>query len=137
MPVVRFLVTRDGKTALSLPPLDVSPEHTSLQGLRKAFFERTGRRAFVLHGGGLELGLDRDSYVVRMEGATPVASDEYPPLEHARAWQRPGWFRETLAWLERALGEPLLRVEQVSSYDLAAVLRVQTSARSFEKDRAR
>jgi hypothetical protein len=131
MPVVRFLATRDGETAFSLSPVDVASEQTSLQGLREAFFERTGVRAFVLHDGGLDLSLNRASYTLRMEEAVPGTSrSEYPPLERAGAWQQPGWFRETLAWLERTLGETVLKVEQVNSYDLACTLRVETGRRA-------
>ena len=83
----------------------------------------------MLHGGGLELGLDRlgldrESFVVRLEDFG--AALDYPRLEHARAWQQPGWYRDTLDWLSEALGEPLETTEQVSTNDLACVLRVKT-----------
>lgn len=94
----------------------------------KPFSSRRGR-AFVLHDGGIGLGLKKDRYLVRLEGAVSAPTDVYLPLEHAGAWQQPGWFKETLSWLTTTLGEPF-EVEQVSTYDLACVLRVQTERRT-------
>lgn len=68
MPTVRFLATRDGKTAIFSAPLDLTPEQTSPEGLRSVFLERTGRQAFVLHDGGVGPNLAKDSYLVRLEG---------------------------------------------------------------------
>lgn len=130
MPKVRFLATRDGATATSLPPTNLAPEQTSLEGLRSAFFEGTGQHAFVLHDDGLGLGLEKEQYLVRLEGDVPGAKSKYPTLARARAWQQPGWFGETLGWLERTLGETVLTVEQVSSNDLACVLRVTTEGKT-------
>ncbi len=129
VPAVQFLATRDGETALKLPPVELTPDRTSLKGLRKAFFEGTGGRAFVLHDGGIALGLEKDRYLVRLEGAVS-APNVYPPLEQARVWQQPGWFRKTLSWLTATLGETLSTVEQVSTNDLACVMRVQTEGRT-------
>ena len=124
MPRVAFAAA----TGKALPPTELTAEQTTPEGLRKVFFERTGRHAFVLHDGGLGLGLDhlslnRESFTVRLEdsGAAP----NYPRLEHTRAWQQPGWFGETLDWLSEALGKPIT-VEQVSTNDLTCVLRVKT-----------
>lgn len=129
MPIVRFLATRDGKVAASLPPLDLSPEQTSAEGLREAFFEQTGQRAYVLHDDGIGFGLEKDHYLVRLERTLADAADTYPPLEHARTWQQPGWFRETLRWLENTFGETVSAVRQVSTNDLACVTRVETENR--------
>ncbi len=129
MPIVRFLATRDGEVAASLPPLELTPEQTTLSGLREVFLERTGERAFVLHDDGLGFGLKKDAYLVRLEGDVSDAAEAYPPLEHARAWQQPGWFDETLRWLEDALGETVSTVRQVSTNDLACVTRVETENR--------
>lgn len=130
MPVVQLLATQDGETVLKLPPVELTPDQTSPEGLRKAFFEQTGGRAFVLHDGGVGLGLEKDRYLVRLEGAVSAPTDVYSPLEQARAWQQAGWFRETLSWLTDILGETVLEVEQVSTYDLACVLRVRTKGRT-------
>ena len=118
---VRFLPTSTGKVT---PATELTSEQTTPEGLRAAFFERTGRHAFVLHDSGLGLGLDKESFTVRLEdsGAAPA----YPQLEHARAWQQPGWFGGTLGWLNEALGEEIVKLEQVSTNDLACVLRVTT-----------
>ncbi len=129
MPRVRFLATRDGKAAISLPPTDLTAEQTSVEGLREAFLERTGEHAFVLHDDGIGFGLEKDHYLVRLEGNFPDAADAYPTLEHARTWQQPGWFNETLRWLEDALGETVSTVKQVSTNDLACVTRVETENR--------
>ena len=125
MPRVAFI----SSTGITLPSTVVTPEQTTPEGLRKAFFEQAGRDAFVLHDGGLGLGLDhlslnRESFTVRLEdsGAAPA----YPQLEHARAWQQPGWFGGTLGWLSEALGEEIVKLEQVITNDLACVLRVTT-----------
>ena len=127
-------VTFTSSTGITLPSAVVTPEQTTPEGLRKVFFEKTGRDAFVLHDGGLGLGLDRlilnqESFTVRLEdsGAAP---DPYAPLEHARVWQQPGWFGETLGWLGRKLGEPLINLEQLSTDDLACVLRVTTETQT-------
>ncbi len=130
MPVVRFLATQDGETALKLPPVELTPDQTSPEGLREAFFEQTGIRAFILYDGGIGLGLEKDLYLVRLEGAVSAPADVYPPLEQARMWQQPGWFRETLSWLTTTLGETLSTVEQVSTNDLACVVRAQTERRT-------
>ena len=106
----------------------LSTEQATPEGLQQAFFEQTGQDAFILHDGGLGLGLDKESFVVRLEvsGTAP----DYPELEHARAWQQPGWFKETLGWLSRKLGEPLINIEQLSTNDLGCVLRVETKRRT-------
>ena len=102
----------------------MTPEQTTPEGLRRAFFERTGRDAFVLHDGGLGLGLAGKSFLVRLEG--PDTAPDYPRLEHARVWQQPGWFKGTLRWLEHTLDEAVLTLEQISTDDLACVLRIKT-----------
>ena len=83
-------VTFTSSTGITLPSAVVTPEQTTPEGLRKVFFEKTGRDAFVLHDGGLGLGLDRlsldplglnrESFTVRLEdsGAAP---NPYAPLE--------------------------------------------------------
>lgn len=84
----------------------------------------------MLHDGGLGLGMAGENYLVRLESDVPGAPQEaHTPLEHARAWQRPGWFSETLTWFE-TLGKPVVTAEQVSTNDLACVLRVVTEQRT-------
>ena len=54
-----------------------------------------------------------------------------PP--NIRPWMRPGWFAEVGGWLEDVLEphhERVVRLEQVSTYDLACVLRAQTESGS-------
>ena len=94
------------------------------------FLERTGQRAFVLHDDGIGFGLEKNHYLVRLEGNVSDAASAYPPLDHAKAWQQPGWFDETLRWFENAIGETVSTVKQVSTNDLACVMHVETGTRS-------
>lgn len=130
---VEFLATYGGDGAQHLPAVELSGGQNTLESLRKLFYEQTGLDAFVLHSSGLELTLSSQNYLVRLELAAPPtkpATAPYSPLPHARPWQQPGWFRETLSWLETMLGETVTGLEQVSSNDLAAVLRVKTASRT-------
>ncbi len=131
MPTVQFLASSDSTSALRLPRVTLSDEQTSPEGLRAAFQQGTGQPAFVLHDGGLGLGVAGENYLVRMESDVSGAPQEaHTPLEHARAWQQPGWFAQTLDWLNSVLGEPVVKTEQVSTNDLACVLRVVTEQRT-------
>lgn len=131
MPTVQFLASSDSTSALRLPRVTLSDDQTSPEGLRAAFRQGTGRPAFVLHDGGLGLGVAGENYLVRMESDVPGTPQEaHTPLENARAWQRPGWFAQTLDWLNNVLGEPVIKTEQVSTNDLACVLRVVTEQRT-------
>ena len=131
MPLIGFLATFDGNDALGLAPTELEAAACSLEGLRTTFLERTGQDAPILHTGGLELGGQKEPFTVRLELAAPFTAPTtaYPPLPHARPWQRPGWFRENLTWLEEVLDEKVQGLEQVSTNDLGTVLRVSTASR--------
>ncbi len=133
MTSAEFLATYDGEVARHLPPVELDIGDNTLQRLHEVFFEQAGLNAFILHSGGLELNVPLQTYLIRLELTAPPTtppSAPYPPLPQARPWQQPGWFRETLSWLETTLGESATRLEQVSSNDLAAVLRVETASRT-------
>ena len=136
-----WLTSPDGTESWTVPGQQLTRADITTQGLRHFARSRLGVEALVLHDGGLACGRRRAE--VRLELAPESASPPSPPfregpplpaLPRARPWQRPGWHRSTLDWLDAALntlGERRLgEAEQVSSYDLACVLRVQTDGGS-------
>lgn len=134
MSTLHYVVTRDGRHALALPGMPLEPGRTQPRHLREQLLASTGIDAWLLHDDGLQLDLKRSHYRVQVEtrDELPAAATlSFQAVPQARAWQRPGWFEDTRAWLEYTLAERIVRAEQHSSYDLASVLRVTTATRTL------
>ena len=112
---------------------------TTPAALRALVRDRFDTDAVLLHDGGLLLGFEGgvEGAPVLMEALGPLPANltrtawSLPP--NVRPWGRPGWFAEVGGWLEGVLeprGERVVSVEQVSTYDLACVLRAQTTSGS-------
>jgi len=120
-----------GVVLRSLP----KPPDATLEALRALVREKIGVDAVLLHDGGLALGVESEP--VLMEALNDLPPELVPVTitwslpPNARPWQRPGWFLKACGWLEDALvarGEEVTgNVRQVSTYDLACVLRADTS----------
>ena len=108
---------------------------TTPGALRALARDKLNVDAVLLHDGGLSLGFE--GATVFMEALEPLPTGltrtawDLPP--NSPPWMRPGWFAEVKEWLEGVLeppGERVLELEQVSTYDLACVLRAQTESGS-------
>lgn len=87
------MVTRDGQAVLTPPGVTLEPDQTQPQNLRAYLLEHTGVDALLLHDDGLQLGLDRDAYCIRMEALSALPGTleaTYQPVPRARAWQQLG-----------------------------------------------
>ena len=104
--------------------------------LRALVRDRFNVDAVLLHDGGLSLGFEGgvEGAPVLMEALGPLPAGltrtawRLPP--NVGPWGRPGWFAEVGGWLEGVLeprGERVVSVAQVSTYDLACVLRARTT----------
>ena len=114
----------------------VSSQRDATPGtLRALVREKFNRDAVLLHDGGLSLGVEGAPVLMEALGPLPksLARTAWQLPPHDRPWMRPGWFAEVGGWLEDVLepySEHVVRLEQVSTYDLACVLRAQTESGS-------
>ncbi|MPY68099.1 phosphotransferase [Deinococcus sp. SDU3-2] len=132
---VRFLISLADGTWVEFADQAVSATQLSVSGLQVYVRELSGLDAIVLHDA--EALFRQPSPTVRMEALTSVQGlptatciTDLPP--HARPWQQPGWFTQAAAWLLGAVhasGDTATGpVRQISTYDLACVLYVETAA---------
>ncbi len=103
--------------------------------LRALVRDRSNIDAVLLHDGGLSLGFEGAPVLMEALGPLPAGLTrtawDLPP--NSRPWGRPGWFAEVGGWLGRGLearDERVVSLEQVSTNDLACVLRAQTTSGS-------